>query len=465
MKQSLNISPTQSLTMTPALQQAINMLQMSTASLRAEIQSALDSNLMLESDDGNSDSDEETPESTGDDTPDAGEVNVEWEQIYEPSPSSSNADLAPGDEWQTNTVSTESLSDHLHWQADMAPFDPHERAAATVIIDAIGISGRIEDWLSIADSLDTDFGLDADAAESTLQRIQTFDPPGVAARNLDECISLQLAQYDSDTPGHGTAFKLIREVGLEALANAERYELAQTIDTPANEIDAALALIRTCRPDPGEAYEQSTAEFISPEIEIHRTTSGWQVSLNNDTIPRVRLNERYLELIKRGDQSDDQTTLKNHLQEARCFLNSLKSRNETLLEVAECLVTTQRAFLDYGDKALKPLVLRDVAERLDMHESTVSRATANKYIQTPRGILEMKSFFSSRVPTTDGGAVSGVAIQAMLQSIIAEETPSQPFSDSKLTTRLHDEGVCVARRTVAKYRAALGIAPSRERRR
>lgn len=450
--------------MTPALQQAIKILQMSSLDLHQEIQAALESNLMLETEDEPVDALAE-PDKSAETPPECDDVSVEWEQIYDPAPSTGSGNADDVSDWQSNIAPAQSLTDHLRWQADMTSFAPGERAIADVIIDAIKVTGRFDDWPALAEQLAAEFSSSPGQITAVLQKIQSFDPPGVGARDLAECIGLQLEQLPGDTPGLGLAQQLVFKVGLETMANSDLHQLAEMTATSADKINDAMALIRTCRPDPGEAYQQSATDIVTPELEVRRTDAGWQVSLNDDIVPKIRLNERYLDLIKRGDSSDDQTTLKAHLQEARFFLNSLKSRNETLLQVAECLIKTQRGFLDYGAQALKPLVLRDVAEGLGVHESTVSRATANKYIQTPRGILELKSFFASRVPTKDGGAVSGTAIQAMLQALVADESPTQPLSDSKLAERLNDDGVRVARRTVAKYREALDIAPSRERRR
>ena len=306
---------------------------------------------------------------------------------------------------------------------------------------------------------------DEAAIETVLGQIHQFDPPGVAGRTLAECLSIQLHQMPADTPARDIALRIIDNEPLECLASRDLAPLARRLGIEPEALEQAIGLIQTLQPHPGEAFTDHESNYVVPEVFVTRQSSRWHVSLNSEIAPRLRINSQYLALIKRADKSADQTTLKSHLQEARFFLNSLKSRNDTLLQVAQTIVEAQRAFLEYGEEAMKPLVLRDVAEQLEIHESTVSRATANKYMQTPRGIFELKYFFSSHVSTTDGGSASATAIQAMIKRMVADERPGKPLSDSKLAELLLDNGIQVARRTVAKYREALSIAPSHERRR
>ncbi|MES1926086.1 RNA polymerase factor sigma-54 [Salinisphaera sp. T31B1] len=482
MKQSLNLNLSQSLTMTPALQQAIRMLQLSTLDLKTEIQEALESNVMLEADDGHGEvetadkreaslerSTAETAAGTDSEIPENLPVDADWNDIYSgsaaPAPAPSSEDDDYWDYRQANLTSTPDLHAHLSWQADMHPFNSAEREIAAHLIDAINEHGLLDDWPDLETRLAAEYDTDAAHIQTVLGAIQQFDPPGVAARGLAECLGIQLRQMPSDTPGRTLALRIVDKEALECLTSRDRTALARRLDVTPETLDNAIALIQTLQPHPGEAFSDHESNYVVPEVFVTRQASRWQVSLNAEIAPRLRINSQYLALIKRADKSADQTTLKSHLQEARFFLNSLKSRNDTLLQVAQTIVEAQRAFLEYGEEAMKPLVLRDVAEALEIHESTVSRATANKYMQTPRGIFELKYFFSSHVSTTDGGAASATAIQAMIKRMVAAESAAKPLSDSKLAELLLDNGIKVARRTVAKYREALSIAPSHERRR
>ncbi|GAB3679918.1 RNA polymerase factor sigma-54 [Salinisphaera aquimarina] len=479
MKQSLNLNLSQSLTMTPALQQAIRMLQLSTLDLKTEIQEALESNVMLESDEGLGEV--ETPDAreasverstageAGNEIPENLPVDADWNDIYSgsaaPAPAPSAGDDDYWDYRQANLTSTPDLHAHLSWQAEMHSFSAAERDISANLIDAINEHGLLDDWSDLESRLSSEYDTDTQGVEKVLRAIQQFDPPGVAARCLAECLSIQLHQMPEDTPALALALRIVDNEPLECLASRDHAPVAKRLDVTLEELDRAIALIQTLQPHPGEAFSDHESTYVVPEVFVTRQSARWQVSLNAEIAPRLRINSQYLALIKRADKSADQTTLKSHLQEARFFLNSLKSRNDTLLQVAQTIVEAQRAFLEYGEEAMKPLVLRDVAEQLEIHESTVSRATANKYMQTPRGIFELKYFFSSHVSTTDGGSASATAIQAMIKRMVAAESAGKPLSDSKLAELLLDNGIKVARRTVAKYREALSIAPSHERRR
>lgn len=471
MKQSVSLKLGQNLTMTPALQQAIRMLQLSTLDLHAEIQEALESNLMLEADERD-DLAEETSEygpeqpSPDGDIPENLPVDADWDDIYQGGPPGA----APaGDEsfWdyrQANMHLPPDLREHLAWQAGLQSFDERETEIVAHLIDAVDEYGYLRTWDELCPRLCADHGVAADTVEKVLAAVQQFDPPGVAARDLRECLAIQLRQMPEDSDGLEVALALVDNDLLELLAARDYAAIARRLGVSAEAVEPAVSLIQSLQPHPGEAFAGHEADYIVPEVFVTKREDRWQVALNPDIAPRLRINPAYLALVKRADNSADQTTLKSHLQEARFFLNSLRSRNETLLRVAQCIVEAQRAFLEYGEEAMKPLVLRDVADALDIHESTVSRATSNKYIQTPRGLFELKYFFSSHVSTTGGGTCSATAIQAMIRRLISDEDRGKPLSDNKLAESLHDEGVQVARRTVAKYREAMGIRPSHQRR-
>jgi RNA polymerase sigma-54 factor len=489
MRQALGLRTGQALTMTPALQQAIRMLQLSTLDLKQEIQQAIESNVMLELDEdavGESPDDlapeMQSQDSGGGEDHDSGEVSdlrvsedhipeempvdADWSDIYDTAPSRESGgedeeDLA--EFRRANLRESESLQEHLRWQARLAPFSEWEAEVAAYLIDAVNEDGYLEDWDEACVHFRETMGLDPRRIEKVLRVVQDFDPPGVAARDLGECLTLQLHLLPANTPGRAAALTLVAK-HLMLIARRDLGALRRASGYDEAELKVALALIRSLQPHPGRPYAAHESDYIEPDVFVTKHQGRWKVSLNREASPSVRINPHYLAMVKRADSSRDQVTLKTHLQEARYFLHSLQSRNDTLLRVAQCIVEEQRAFLEYGHEAMRPLVLRDVASQLGIHESTVSRATANKYLLTPRGLFELKHFFSSHVQTVGGGVASATAIQAMLKRLISGEQPNQPLSDATLAELLQKEGIQVARRTVAKYREALGIPPSHERR-
>ncbi|HUR40364.1 MAG TPA: RNA polymerase factor sigma-54 [Verrucomicrobiae bacterium] len=485
MKQSLHMRVGQTLAMTPALQQAIKLLQLSSLDLQQEIRQAVESNLMLEFDEDEgvgpsieeavggatqepaptvegvvADSAEVAPEVAAEETP----VDIEWEESYEAASSGKSAQDEEElyDYRQANLTTGTTLREHLLWQAGLAPFDETGGEIAAHLIDAINDDGYLEDWPGLCLRLKPQLNVDQGALDRVLKQVQDFDPPGVAARDLAECLRLQLLQFP-DVPERTHALAIV-EHHMPQLAKHDEAALQQALGLDAEGLHPVLALIQSLQPHPGRPYQAHESNYVAPDVFVVKSQGRWKVSLNPDIAPKVRLNSQYLSLVRRADSSKDQQTLKQHLTEARYFLSSLESRNDTLLRVAQSIVEEQRAFLDYGDEAMRPLVLRDIADRLGIHESTVSRATANKYMLTPRGLYELKFFFSSHVTTVQGGTCSATAIQAMIKRLVTGEPPDQPLSDSTLADLLLKDGIQVARRTVAKYREALGIPPSHERR-
>jgi len=471
--------------MTPALQQAIRLLQLSSLDLQMEIQQALDSNLMLEVDQDEtiereaeaevaasasekefeSAADEPLRDSSpGDEIPEEMPVDAAWEEVYDDFSPKTGAQDDEGlqDYLQANLRTSVSLTDHLISQAQLASFDEVEAEIAAHLIDAINEDGYLEDWQNISERLVQTLDVPMERVEAVLRQVQDFDPPGVAARDLSECLRLQLEQMDAARPGRAAAVRIVG-ASLVAVARKDEATLRKLTGLDAETIREGMELIRSLQPHPGRPFQAHESDYLVPDVIVVKKSGRWRVSLNPDHQPRLRINPQYQAFIRRADQSRDQLTLKQHLQEARYFINSLESRNETILRVAQCIVEEQRAFLEYGEEAMRPLVLRDVAEQLGIHESTVSRATANKYMLTPRGLYELKYFFSSHVQTTQGGVCSATAIQAMIKRMIGAEDPARPLSDSTLADLLLKEGIQVARRTVAKYREALNIPPSHER--
>lgn len=468
MRQSLALRMGQSLAMTPALQQAIRMLQLSTLDLHQEIQQALDSNLMLETVEDTEAPAAEAPDASDDATagedsiPDDLPVDAEWSDVYDGgSHRSREADEAWYEYQQANLHTKTTLREHLTWQAGLTAFDAEQGEIAAHLIDAIDDRGLIADWPAVQARLG-ELGHTDEAMEAVLAMVQAFDPTGVAARDLSECLTLQIGE--GNDPIRTTARTIVAE-HLDHLARNDLKAITRSIGCHPDTTEQAVDWVRALNPHPGSAFVDHEAEYVAPEVFVAKRNGRWQVSLNPDITPKLRINSEYLGLVKRADSSTDQQTMKQHLQEARYFLNSLKSRNETLLRVAQCIVEQQRAFLEYGEEAMKPLVLRDVSEQLGVHESTVSRATSAKYMHTPRGLFELKYFFSSHVGTVEGGQCSATAIQAMIRRMIRTEAPNKPLSDSRIAKLLLDDGIQVARRTVAKYREAMDLPPSHERRR
>lgn len=523
MKQTLSLKLGQQLTMTPQLQQAIRLLQLSSLDLQQEIQEVLESNPMLELEeeeatpDGNEIAEPEAegadpmesaaedgldaeeyggpdedvfpdPEATadGEETPSAAEtiedspipedlpVDTSWDDIYEPAGSGSGS-AADDSDWNQDerNAAGESLQEHLLWQLNLTPMSDRDRMIAATIIDAVDSDGMltstVEDLLA---SLNADEMEDADPESLVeldellvvLKRIQQFDPIGVCARDLSECLALQLTGLDETTPWRNEALTLVSE-HLDVLAARDFTTLKRKTRLDESDLAQVVALIQSMNPRPGSSIGGDSPEYIVPDVIVFKDSGRWQVELNADATPRLRINDLYAGMVKRADSSADNVYLKDNLQEARWFLKSLQSRHETLLKVATRIVEHQRGFLEYGEEAMKPLVLADIAEAVEMHESTISRVTSRKYMHTPRGIFELKYFFSSHVSTASGGEVSSTAIRALIRKLTADENPRKPLSDNRIAAILAEQNIKVARRTVAKYRESMAIPPSNERKR
>ncbi|MDH5180616.1 MAG: RNA polymerase factor sigma-54 [Gammaproteobacteria bacterium] len=484
MKQALHLRLGQHLTMTPQLQQAIKLLQLSALELQTEVQEALDSNMMLEvAEDGHDDESnpsqaaEERNKSTGEDEslimqqeaiPSELPVDSGWDDIYEPvtTASSSNREYDVREFDIPDSAGGESLQDHLIWQMEMTHFSDTDRIIAETIIDAINEDGYFAASLEeIQQALTSDeLEIDIEEVEAVLHRIQHFDPPGIAARNLQENLLIQLKQLPFDVDRLEHTVELVQD-HFDLLANRDFAQLMRRMKITEEELKEIVQLIQTLQPRPGSQITNSKPEYIVPDVIVKKIKNRWVVELNPDAAPKLRVNNHYASLIKQVHNDADNTYMKNQLQEARWFIKSLQSRNETLLKVSRCIVERQQGFLEHGEEAMKALVLHDVAEEVEMHESTISRVTTKKYMYTPRGIFELKYFFSSHVTTASGGECSATAIRALIKKLIAAEKPNKPLSDSKLASILEDQGINVARRTVAKYREAMGIPPSNERKR
>ncbi|WP_110709825.1 RNA polymerase factor sigma-54 [Salinicola sp. CR57] len=471
MKPSLQLRVGTQLTMTPQLQQAIQLLQLSTLDLRQEIQQALESNPMLEMEEPYSE--QETQDATEDewasDIPDELALDSDWSDTYQDAHASSSGSASEeAPDFDRNAAVT-TLQDYLLWQLAMGDFDERERALGECLIDAVNDDGYLVGSLDeLATSLREQRRESVSMAdlEHMLMRLQQFDPTGVGARNLRECLLLQLGTLDDDTPLLPQAKRLVRQF-LEALAGNDRRLLKRRLRLEENELDSVIALIRTLEPRPGQRFDTSRDDYVVPDLVATPSRDGWRIELNAETLPRLRIQPDYAALIKRADKSDDNTFLRQHLQEARWLIKSLSSRNDTLLKVGREIMSRQIGFLERGEEAMKPLILADIARSVDMHESTISRVTTQKYIHTPRGVFELKYFFSSQVGGQggEGDSYSSTAIRARIKKFIGDESPRKPLSDSKLVELLAQSDISVARRTVAKYREAMGIPSSSERKR
>ncbi|NVJ58894.1 MAG: RNA polymerase factor sigma-54 [Gammaproteobacteria bacterium] len=487
MKPSLQLKIGQSLTMTPQLQQAIRLLQLSSLDLQNEIQEALESNPMLET---NEEAHEES-DASHKDNPDNGQLNdaseldtgealksdsidkdlavdTQWEDWqYSPPSGSSRPDDDRDFEYQGET--SESLQDHLIWQLNMTPLSERDKAIAMVLIDEIDEEGYIRISLEdIAAQLNEDGIVDLEEQveiseiEAVLHFIQTFDPIGVGARTLKECLELQLKQFSEEVPFWLEAKELV-EQHFDALASRNFKQILKQTKWPEDFLKEVMIFVQRLNPRPGNLIASTQSEYVIPDVFVSKKNGRWLVELNPDSAPKLRINSNYASLIKRADSSSDNTFLKNNLQEAKWFIKSLQSRNETLLKVATSIVEKQIGFFELGEEAMKPLVLSDIAEEVEMHESTVSRVTTQKFMHTPKGIYELKYFFSSHVSTAAGGECSSTAIRALIKKLVAAENRQKPLSDNKIATLLKEQGINVARRTIAKYREAMNIPPSNER--
>jgi RNA polymerase sigma-54 factor len=476
LKPALQLKLGQQLTMTPQLQQAIKLLQMPVLELQAQVLEALESNVMLEPEEEEeplelTSLDQMTASPAGDDDAStanseaADEIIVEMEDPWaESSTPSGDGQRAEDDEDRPLEFADErsrDLHQHLIWQLETSSLDARQVWIGEALVDALNDDGYLtETPEEIARSLSDDLPVTPGDVEQVLAFIQSLDPPGIGARGVAECICLQLAQLEPQTQGRDLALTIARD-HLQAVAERDINGLRRVLGLDEDAIQLAIALIRGCHPRPGAAFETVQPDYLVPDVFVRRTDQGWSVEINSASVPRIRVNQGYAGLVAR---SADYASLRAQLQEARWLIRSLEIRNETLLKVARSIVQRQAAFLEKGDEAMQPMILRDVAEAVGMHESTISRVTTGKYMHTPRGIFEFRYFFSSHVSGADGEEVSSIVIRARIRRLIADEVPQRPLSDAQLAGVLAGEGVKVARRTVAKYREALGLASSSERR-
>ena len=492
MRPTLQLRMGQQLTMTPQLQQAIRLLQLSSLELQQEIQDALDSNPLLDADEehnNHDDKSEQSDEGSQSLESNSNDDDIEWtkdeintnealesETISEELPTDSSWDdymsAAPassgpaydGEDTVYQGETSEDIQDHLRWQLNLTPFSEQDMAIATAIVDAIDDKGFLTiSTEEIVDAIN-DEDIEIEEVEAVLKRIQHFDPVGVAARGLQECLSIQLKQFDDSVEWKKEAIDLI-DNHIDLLANRDYRTLLRKAKLKEHELKDILELIQQLNPNPASMVINEDIDYVIPDVSVVKKKGRWIVELNPNSMPKLRINEQYASLTKTSKNATDTQFVRSHLQEAKWFIKSLESRNDTLLKVSNCIVQQQQGFFEYGPEAMKPMVLNDVAEMVDMHESTISRVTTQKYMHTPRGIFELKYFFSSHVSTENGGECSSTAIRALIRKLVAAENQAKPLSDSKIADILAEQGIQVARRTIAKYRESLNIPPSNQRKR
>ena len=461
LKPSLQLRLSQQLTMTPQLQQAIRLLQLPIMELQTQIQEALDENVMLEIDEEAVLEAAEEAAQRPDERTDAKVRDTDWTDIQRTGPSEPPRTFEARGQQEYADLSGDTLKDHLLWQLELENLDPRTTAIGQAIVDGINDDGYLTDNIeAIQATLAPDVIATPDEIEGVLRLVQRLDPVGVGARSVSECILLQLQQLDPETPGLALAKTTARE-HLELVAQQQFTTLKRQLNATDEELNDALALVRACHPRPGSSITASTAEYVIPDVYVRCADGSWTVELNTAAAPKLRVNQSYAGSLGRDGQYD---VLKTQLQEARWLIRSLEIRNETLLKVATTIVERQTEFLEHGDEHMRPMILRDIAESIEMHESTVSRVTTNKYMHTPRGIFELRYFFSSHLASEDGEQ-SSTAVRAKIRKLISGERPEKPLSDNQIARSLSAEGIHVARRTVAKYREGMKIPSSSERRR
>jgi RNA polymerase sigma-54 factor len=498
MRPTLQLRIGQQLTMTPQLQQAIKLLQLSTLDLQQEIQEALDSNPLLEMDENQVSASEQTPDNleeaysagvgetspmsntdgSEDSTPTIDEISssegmakteipeelnndTTWDDNFSAGASSGGVGVASED-YTYQGETKDSIQDHLLWQVELSPFTDTDKTIAVAIIEAIDEAGYMT--VSADDILESVGieGVELDEVEVVLKRINLLDPVGVGARSIPECLLIQLNQFSADTPWLAESKVAVGEY-IELLGNRDYRQLMRKLRLKEEQLREVIRLIQSLDPRPGDSVIKSEEQYVIPDVSVEKKNGRWVVELNPDTAPKLTVNQQYAAMSRSMKSSSDGQFIRSNLQEAKWFIKSLESRNDTLLKVSNCIVQRQQGFFEHGPEAMRPMVLNDIAEAVDMHESTISRVTTQKYMHTPRGIYELKYFFSSHVSTENGGECSSTAIRELIKKLISAEIPAKPLSDSKMAEILAEQGIKVARRTIAKYRESLSIPPSNQR--
>ncbi|HSI38906.1 MAG TPA: RNA polymerase factor sigma-54 [Methylotenera sp.] len=533
MKQGLQLKFSQNLSLTPQLQQAIRLLQLSTLELNQEIDVLMQTNPLLERGEAGEDEYGNTADDTADEIAlneakinETREASTEIAQEFSPQdygaeeeaytngntepfdstfseiPDPVQTELVQRDEptefditasaaefaaefndeydefsngsrWDENSTPADddsdfkqqetlqiSLRDHLLSQLKLMPLSERDQSLIQLLVDSINEDGYLEASLEeIAEEMPVELEIDELELQTALRHIQNLDPAGVGARNLSECLLLQLAVISQDTP-HLALAKLVAKLHLPALGARDFTKLRKELGCDEATLKQVQQLITSLNPRPGSAYSLIGSEhYIQHEVIVKKVKGIWIASLNDGVIPKLKINQLYASILKRNRDSSSQY-LQSQMQEAKWMIKNIQQRFSTILRVSQAIVDRQRNFLEYGEVAMRPLVLREIADELDLHESTISRVTTNKYMLTPRGIFELKYFFGSSVSTDSGGTCSATAIRALIKQLVDQENPKKPYSDNQITDLLAKQGIVVARRTIAKYRESLNIAPA-----
>jgi len=471
MKQTLQLRISQHLTLTPQLQQSIKLLQLSTLDLNQEIERFLSENPLLERADGDNDGADAAPAVSGDEHGDESRSNEEYsdanggeDRFGDTSDwggsGSHNRDDDDESDFQSYQAAIPSLRDHLHQQISLSPLSDRDRAMTRLIIEALDEDGylhqSLEDLLAL---LPPEQEFDLEDLSIALHQVQSLEPSGVGARTPQECLALQLRAIPP-SPAQQLALRIVEEC-LELLAERNFVKLKRAVGCNDAQLREAHALICSLNPHPGSEYGTPEARYIIPDVVVRKLHGRWTALLNQEAMPKLRVNALYASILQQNRGSSH--NLSGQLQEARWLIKNIQQRFDTILRVSQAIVDQQHQFFDYGEVAMRPLTLREIAEQLELHESTISRVTTQKYMATPRGVIELKYFFSSHVSTDSGGAASSTAIRALIRQLVEAEDRKKPLSDAKIADLLGEQGIVVARRTIAKYRESLNIPPVSQR--
>ena len=464
MKAALQLRQSQQLTLTPQLQQAIKLLQLSTLEINQETARLLDDNPFLEREEddiampyahGDAPAASATSETKTTADNESQPAELDW---TEPTFTASGTSDDEDDGYSEVPADRPSMREHLLWQANMSQLDMHDKKLIGLLIDALDDNGYLTQALEeIVELLPPELDVTLDDLETALVQLQHLDEPGIGARNLSECLALQLQAQPEDIPGRDLALSIVTH-HLDLLANRDFNKLKKALHCDDAALRNAQDLIVHLQPKPGSAYEQRAADYVVPDVLVERQGNAWRARLNPEAMPRLRVNQIYANIMQRRDEQGSQQ-MAGQLQEARWFIKNLQQRFDTILRVSQAIVERQRQFFEHGDIGMRPLVLREIAEQLELHESTISRVTTQKFMLTPRGIYELKYFFGSGIATEAGGACSSTAIRAIIKQLVSEEDAKHPLTDSRMSEILAQQGILVARRTVAKYRELLSILP------
>ena len=488
MKPTLQLKLSQHLTLTPQLQQSIRLLQLSTLELNAEVERMLQENPLLEKENEDEEGAPAEPQAAsagapaepadsaraGDGEDDRAEEPVDAAEAAEGGVPASEADFAdegsgdgdwgsagPGeddDEFYPQQVASSTLRDHLMAQLGMLSVPQRDRQLVAALIDALDEDGFLTISLDeLAELFPEELEIDPAELAIALRYLQSFEPTGVGARDIGESLALQLRALPESTPCRTAALKVV-ESHLDLLANRDVTRLRRLLHCDEATVRSIRDLIRTLKPKPGSAFAKAEANYVVPDVIVRKVRGQWVASLNEAAMPKLRVNRIYADILSRSRDASNQQ-LAAQLQEAKWLIRNVQQRFETILRVAQAIVDRQRRFFEHGEVAMRPMVLREIADMLGLHESTISRVTTQKYLLTPRGTYELKYFFGSHVATDTGGAASATAIRALIRQLIGAEDPKAPLTDSKIADVLGEQGILVARSTVATYREALSIPP------